>query len=192
MRLVPLAAVLALVLSACGGGDDESAPTTTRVRSSASTTTTAARGDTTSSPSTTEATSDSAALEDGRHFGFLKAVDTDAGTVEFDLAEMLTGEEGRAAAEAAGAIGPGETLDNDYYIRNRNDRLRTLRLADDVKLEVIDWPNCCEPVDGDLAEWAELFRPGADTTGRYRGPTSPYWLTVRGGVVVTIHEQYLP
>jgi hypothetical protein len=106
----------------------------------------------------------------------------------FDLAEFLTGD---AAAESAAEHGDESPPPNDYYIVNDNPRLRTLSIAGGAELRIVDWADCCDSfVVGDLGLLADaLVHP--DPTGAYR-PSSPFWITVEGGAIVTIEEQYLP
>jgi hypothetical protein len=133
-----------------------------------------------------------AELEDGKHFGFVEEVDPSNGTLVFDLAYFLTGE---AANEAAAEHGDEVPVPNDYYIVNDNDRLRTLTLADDVMLSLLDWNHCCdERFDGDLDTFARAIDEGMFEAGGfvYNGTFSPYWLTVENRQIVRIEEQYLP
>jgi hypothetical protein len=109
--------------------------------------------------------------------------------VTFDLAYFYTGDAAIQAAVEDGRIQPGEELDNDSYIRNRNPRLRTLALAPQLDIVIINWPNCCETARGDLQSFADAFTQATDL---YRGAGSPYWLTVESGGVVKIEEQYIP
>jgi hypothetical protein len=133
-----------------------------------------------------------AELDDGRHFGFVRSVDAEAGTFVYDLAEFLTGEEANQAAVEDGAIEEGDSVPNDYYIRNQNPRLRTLTLAEDARIQILDWAHCCDEfLDAELESFAQGFEED-DPTGTYRGETSPYWVTVEDGVVTQIQEQYLP
>jgi hypothetical protein len=61
------------------------------------------------------------ALPDGQ-VGYLRAIDLGAGTVTVDLAELLT----RTAAGDAYQDDTGQVLDGEqFYVRNRNPRLRT-------------------------------------------------------------------
>jgi hypothetical protein len=139
---------------------------------------------------TASATSSPAALEDGRHFGFIMSIDASGSAMVFDLALFLTGDAANQAAIEDGVIQPGETIDNDYYIRNNNTKLRDLVLSPDVQIVLVNWPNCCETtVSGALADFAASFTTPTDV---YHGAQSPYWLTVDGGVVTKIEEQYLP
>ncbi len=133
------------------------------------------------------------ALEDGRHFGFIQSVDADAGTVVFDLAYWLEGEE---AAEAAAEHGDEVPPPNDYYVVNDNPKVRTLRLADDLRIVLLDWERCCdETIEPDLDLFADVIAEGGFVRidGRlYYGTEGSYWLTVEGGEVRTIEEQYRP
>ena len=133
-----------------------------------------------------------APLQDGRHFGYVRAVDVDARTIEFDLAIFLSGKEANAAYHAAGGTGP---VPNDYFVVNDNPRLRTLALAPDAHLRLLDWNHCCETFfDGDLALFARAIGDQEDVTDGgliYRGQ-SQWWITVEHGVVTEIEEQYSP
>jgi hypothetical protein len=132
-------------------------------------------------------------LEDGRHFGYVRSVDVDGGAIEFDLAYFLSGEDANQAyQEATGDSGP---VPNDHFVVNDNPMLRTLALAPDVRLRLLDWNNCCDTFfDGDLAFFAEAIAEQADVTEGeliYRGQ-SQWWITVENGVVTEIEEQYSP
>ena len=106
----------------------------------------------------------------------------------FDLAEFLTGD---AAAEAAAEHGDESPPPNDYYIVNDNPRLRTLPIATDAELQIIDWTDCCDAlVVGDLRLFSDAL-VHVDPAGLYH-PSSPFWITVEGGAIATIEEQYLP
>jgi hypothetical protein len=134
-----------------------------------------------------------APLEDGRHFGYLRSVDPDARTIEFDLAYFLSGKEAdQAYQEATGDTGH---VPNDHFVVNDNPMLRTLALAPNVRLRLLDWNQCCETFfDGELSLFAQAIEQQADVTDGdliYRGQ-SQWWVTVRDGVVTQIEEQYAP
>lgn len=142
---------------------------------------------------------DNAPLEDGRHFGFVRAVHPAQGMIEFDLAYFLTGEEAdRAYQEATGETGP---VPNDYYVVNENPRLRKLPFADDLRLRLLDWTDCCDTFfEGEIDPFAEAIEEQTDVLvddvrGKdsfiYRGVSS-WWITIEDGVVVEIEEQYTP
>jgi hypothetical protein len=191
-----MTAALALVLAACARDEPASggtAPTTTAPTGvTAPTGPTATTGPTAPTGPTAEPPTE-AELEDGRHFGFVEAVDVAGATIEFDLAYFLTGEDANEAAAERGLETP---VPNDYFIVNDNPRLRTLALAPDLELALLDWANCCDEFfQGDLEAFAAAIDSGEQVTvgdDVYQGVASPYWLTVEGGVVVRIEEQYLP
>lgn len=132
-------------------------------------------------------------LEDGRHFGFVQSVDPAGASMVFDLAYFLTGEEANQASEAHGGENP---VPNDYYIVNDNPRLRTLSLSPDLRVLLVDWDHCCDRfVRIDLEDFAAAIAAEDPVTidGRlFYGSLSPFWLTVQGGLVTKIEEQYLP
>ena len=132
-------------------------------------------------------------LEDGPHFGYVRSVDADARTIEFDLANFLSGEEAdRAYQKVTGDTGP---VPNDHFVVNDNPMLRTLTLAPDVRLRLLDWNHCCETFfDGDLSLFAQAIEQQADVTDGgliYRGQ-SQWWITIENGFVTEIEEQYSP
>ncbi|MEW6059054.1 MAG: hypothetical protein AB1551_02755 [Actinomycetota bacterium] len=193
---LPIVLVLAgsLIVGACteeGGGETASgSPTISSPPSTSVSSSPTPSPEPTGSPSPSEAASP--VLEDGRHFGFIQSVDlsTQVPTLVFDLAYFLTGDE---ANEAAAEHGDEVPVPNDYYIVNDNPRLRTLTLDPDVRLELVDWANCCDAVFlGDLVPFAESFEETTYPSGPYKGGFSPYWLIVEHGVVVEIEEQFLP
>ena len=161
--------------------DDDNDPVT------AGATTTIGQGDggtttTVDGPSSTPTSSPAGVsedIEDGRHFGYFESVtigDVTA-TGEFDLALFFTGQ---AAIDAAAEDGIDD-YDLDYYIRNENDRLRTLVLDPHAEVTVIDYDNCCDAVDSNVPSFAVEITPE-------RG----CWVTVTNGIVTKIEEQFLP
>jgi hypothetical protein len=149
-------------------------------------------------PTSTESVSPTAdaspVIEDGRNFAFVKSVDTsvDPMTVTYDLAYFLTGDDAVRAAEQHGDEVPPP---NDYYIVNDNPKLRTVPLAPDARLVLLEWSRCCdETFDGSLTDFARALDEGEMSLGGhiYKGRLSPYWLIARDGQIVRIVEQYLP
>lgn len=141
-------------------------------------------------PSETEGPTPEAELEDGRHFGSIRSIDAETQTMRFDLAYFLTGEE---ANEAAAEHGDEVPVPNDYYIVNDNPRLRTLDVDPGVEVWVIDWANCCDPVEGEIQPFVDAFATRHHPwNALYQGRQAPYWVTVKDGLVVKIEVQYLP
>ena len=166
---------LALVAAGCGGGGaDKAAPEPTQ---------TSTQPAPTPGPSPAE------------QFGYIRSVSTagPAATLAFDEAEFLTGDAAQKAAEQDGVVAPGETVPNDYYIRNRDQTTQTLRIANDAKITAKRCPLCRHGRDGQLDPFLASFMKGRQTfADPYRGKYSLYWLTIRDGEVAAIDEQYVP
>lgn len=123
-------------------------------------------------------------------FGFVTGVDDSS--LRFAPAEWFVGDEANEAAADDGEIEPGESVPNDYYIRN-DERTEVVKRLDEraaVVLSTADrhnipTPRCVTPggfrrafLDPEL--WQESIL------------TSPYWLVESDGVVLRLVEQYLP
>jgi hypothetical protein len=159
----------------------------------------AGRGGEPVEPTETPPPLDEADLEDGRHFGYVTFVDVEARTIQFDLAIWLSGEEANRAYEEA--TGDPSGAPNDHFTVNENPRLRTLALAPDARVRLLDWNDCCDTFfDADLDVWAEViarknFENGdvVDDHGhRYSANAAQVWITVQDGVVTLVEEQYTP
>lgn len=185
-----LTLTLALIAAACNDGATVSDPTGTSSPTAPETTSPTQEPSETPEPSETESQTPVPELEDGRHFGSIVSIDVPTQTMRFDLAYFLTGDE---ANQAAAEHGDEVPVPNDYYIVNDNPRLRTLAIAPNVDVWVIDWSNCCELVHGEAQPFVDAFatkNPAWDAL--YQGSEAPYWVTVADGVVVKIEVQYLP
>jgi hypothetical protein len=166
---------LALVAAGCGGGGaDKAAPEPTQ---------------TSNQPAPTPGPS---AAE---QFGYIRSVSTagPVATLAFDEAQFLTGDAAQKAAEEDGVVAPGETVPNDYYIRNRDQTTQTLRIANDARITAKRCPLCRHGRDGQLEPFLASFMKGRQTfADPYRGKYSLYWLTIKDGEVAAIDEQYVP
>jgi hypothetical protein len=116
-------------------------------------------------------------LADGRYDAYVRKVDPDRDLIVVDLVQVFTGD---AAVEAA--IEDGMDRDaakvRDTYVRNQNDRLRTLEMAGDVRVNLL---GACEST-GREDLFSQLI---ADA--RY-GDLFYYTLRVQDGLVQRIDE----
>jgi hypothetical protein len=135
-----------------------------------------------------------------RQLAFVGSIDSGDETIVADYAEWLTGEEALLAAREDGWIGQDQELDNDFYIRNRNPRLRTLPMAEEAAIVLY----ACYPDEGpcltleavDRDTWSSLLsdpEAGYELVGWawYGSGYSPYWLIIDDGLVVQVSEQYV-
>jgi hypothetical protein len=122
------------------------------------------------------------ATEDGTWSA--RVVEAESGVVVLDEVEILSGAAAEAARAEDGQPHPGADAP---YVRNRNARLRTLPVAADVQVQVIDCPQ-----DGcGLVPWtyADLV---AGRPLPYGTPSIPFSVTVVDGRVVALTELYFP
>lgn len=124
-------------------------------------------------------------LSDGRHPAYLTAVDAKSGKVTLDLVQFFTG---TAATQAATEDGAAEVPPpNDYWVRNGNSLLRTLTLTYDATITVNtlaaeETGNSRKDVTITLAKLASY----PSLANRL------FWITVSGGAITALTEQYLP
>jgi hypothetical protein len=130
-------------------------------------------------------------LQDGRQFGLIKSVDeTSPGTIVFDPADQLTGEE---ADRAAAAHGDEVPVANDSYKVNDDPTVHTLALSPDVEIRLINWDDRCDTVpDPDGFEYCTADPEGFKASFRGSDNYWGFWVTLEDGVVVKIEEQYHP
>jgi hypothetical protein len=201
---VLLALAGAITAIALGGGDQDVAagptdePTVTAPTSPTGTTgpsigPTGSTGTTGSSNPGCSGTPAPASLADGTYFGFLESIDVGSEVSGFDLACFYTGDE---ANEQAAARGDEVPVPNDVYIVNDNPSIRDVPVDPAVELMLIDWNACCETspgaeLDALASALGELDLVEIDGF-RYAGGLSPYWITIEGGRIVGIEEQFLP
>ncbi len=189
-----MAVVLAGGSALASCGDDDATPTTSEAITT-STVVPASTGPTTSTTSTTAPGGSTTsipedvpgdALPDGDQVGYLRAIDLGAGTVTVDLAELLTG----TAAADAYQDDTGQVLDGEqFYVRNRNPRLRTVPIDPSGSYAVIYAATCCGPTSVTLDGLAEAI--GGDWQG-ITAPDPPFNLTVEGGTVTAAVQMYQP
>jgi hypothetical protein len=117
-------------------------------------------------------------LADGAYPGYIRQVNTRGDYVVVDLVQVF---HDKAAVEAA--IADGQSRDTAQYLytylRNQNSRLRTLRLGDGLRVNLLG-ADCEAPISAKLNTLAAHIRSGAN---QYY-----YQLTVTGGAVQRIQE----
>lgn len=218
IRPVSIAAIAlvsgVLLVGGCGGDDtaDGADPTTTAASRSTSTTsaptptsststtvadggagstTTAAVGVTTTAGGSDAASAD--AVPDGTSFGYVTAINIGGSTVTIDIAELLTGDAAVTAAIEDGALEPGETsIDNDYYVRNKNPKLRTVTVGPTAPVNVLSSPGSPDLESGNLQKLAEALTAVPVGDPAEGGPRLPVQIVARGGLISRIDEVFFP
>lgn len=191
-RNVVIVVVIVLLLLLLGAGyllandgdEDPASPSVSPTRSSEPSPTEDPTPSETAPPTVT-ISPEPVVLEDGRHFVFTNGAKTGANaSLTFDLAEFYQGQDAIDAATAH-----GDEATNDYYIVNDNPKLRTLPVAPDVVVRYIPAMSCCELKPGNFDAFAEAVN---DTNQTDYFIQAPWWITVDGGQIVEIEQQYLP
>jgi hypothetical protein len=177
-RGILMVAVLA-VIGACSDDDgDDSVEAEV-------TTTTAAPTTTTSLPPISTPPEPTTDLADGRHPVHITTVAAADRKLTVDVIQFLTGD---AAARAAAEDGEESPPPNDYYVRNVNPRLRTLPVAVDAPVTL-------------NALLVEETRDGTDRSVTFdrlasfapeRLRVAIVWITLEGGTITAIEEQFVP
>jgi hypothetical protein len=115
-------------------------------------------------------------------------------TITYDPARMLTGDEARTAAVAAGVINQGEDLPNDFFISNPDLNTMTAELAQGAFVVLgFDSNLAITEVVLDRDAFVGVLN-GVDPETYYgivAGQT-PVTLHLRGGVVTGAEQVYLP
>lgn len=119
-------------------------------------------------------------LPDGRWYGLVDRAENDL--LRFDLACWFSGDAAIRAAEEDGAESPPP---NDYHIRNDRDLLRNL--AVDPEAPVVWYPDGGDPAEVTTIPYREWRSDREDRTFQLA-----VWLTVQGGRVVGVDEQWVP
>ncbi len=168
-----------------------SSTTTTVADGGAGSTTTAAVGVTTTAGGSDAASAD--AVPDGTSFGYVTAINIGGSTVTIDIAELLTGDAAVTAAIEDGALEPGETsIDNDYYVRNKNPKLRTVTVGPTAPVNVLSSPGSPDLESGNLQKLAEALTAVPVGDPAEGGPRLPVQIVARGGLISRIDEVFFP
>lgn len=190
IAVVALGVVLAVVF--VEDGDDEptsQAPSTTVAPTTGAPATT---GDDASAPAPTEAPppAEAPVLEDGRYAAYLTGLDVGARTIEVDVIQFLTGDEAIAAYLEDNPDDPGGPP-NDYYIVNDNPRLRELPVGGGVAITMLDWDGGFAPMTVAFEDMPAHLAADPILDDARLWP-NPLWVTVEGGTVTAVEEQYTP
>ena len=116
-------------------------------------------------------------LADGSYDGYVRKVDPDRDLIVVDLVQVFKGDDAVRAAIEDGIDRQAAEV-RDTYVRNQNDRLRTLEMASGVRLHLL---GSCDSTGRE-----ELFSKLIKDAGY--GDLFYYTLRVQGGMVQRIDE----
>jgi hypothetical protein len=129
---------------------------------------------------------DIAAITDGEISARIAGIHPAIGELDLDQVDVLSGDDAREAAIAAGFIEPGDDVPNDVFIADRDGAARRLRLTPTAKVSLIACPAACESTDVPAHQLLD------GTATPLNGDHAVFTVTVSGGHIVAIHEVYLP
>ena len=130
-------------------------------------------------------------------FGYIRSLVRKQGRFElrFDPAFWLSGTTANRAAVADGVIAPGDTVPNDYYIRNESRRVLTYIVPRTARVTVLTnpgaGPRSTRITVGELAAIVEGRNPRSRPLydeGNHLG----YWATISNDTVIRLDQQYQP
>jgi hypothetical protein len=114
--------------------------------------------------------------------------------LRFDPALWLGGVTAQRAAEADGAIGPGEPVPNDYYIRDEGRRALTFLVPASARATVLTSTGGIQSTRVPISELAQIVR-GKNPNRRKlydRANGLGYWIRYTTDTVRTLDQQYQP
>ena len=111
---------------------------------------------------------------------FIEAYDEKTRMLSFDEIEWVMQTDTGRVSE----LGLDAELDfpNGFYIYNENDQTNRLKVAEDAKVYLVNWNDLANPTVTDVNGLTE----------RMAECQTPYYLTIKDGVIVEILEQYVP
>ena len=117
--------------------------------------------------------------------------------IKIDYVDFLVGAAADAAAVADGFIVPGEHVDNDYYVRNNNTKLRTFTVSNSVSIVTYSRADPIDAADppcswGDFYDFWNLIGPPLPAD---MGLNEGLWWIERDpttNAIVKIEQQWVP
>ncbi len=82
------------------------------------------------------------------------------------------------------------SMPNGYYIHNESEETETLSFAESCLFHILDWHDGYVPIDVTLEEYIRTMAERIQTDGTII--PIPYHVTIEGGEIIDIQEQYIP
>ena len=127
-------------------------------------------------------------------FGYIRSLAGQGGAyrMRFDPALWLSGATANRAAVEDGAIRPGETVPNDYYIRNESQRQLTYAVPANARVTIVTVGAGPRSTRISVAELATIVKGRNPRKRKLYGPSLGYWARIVGDRVTRLDQQYQP
>ncbi len=129
-----------------------------------------------------------------KQFGYIKDVYLKKGKyyLIINYAQWMVGDEADKAAVEDGIIPAGEHVDNDYYIRDKNNKLRTFEIANSsiALMKTYNESGVINPKKIKIEQFAEIW-DSLDHRVQILA-SAPYWVWIKDKTVTKIEEQFVP
>jgi hypothetical protein len=113
--------------------------------------------------------------------------------LRFDPAFWLSGETANRAAIEDGVIPPGDTVPNDYYIRNESGRTLAYAVPRSAHVTILTVPGTGpRSTRIPVSELAAITKGGNPRGRKLYGRSLGYWARIKGDRVVRLDQQYQP
>ncbi len=130
-----------------------------------------------------------------KEFGYIKSFGKTNGydNMVIDYAQFLTGAKADAAAVKDGVIAVGEHVDNDYYISNKNTRLRTHDIDPDAPVHMKTYSSSggIKPTTITMKQFMKIW-DSINPHDKVLANDIGYWVVLEDEVVKSVTEQYVP
>ncbi len=130
-----------------------------------------------------------------KEFGYIKSFGKTNGydNMVIDYAQFLAGAKADAAAVKDGVIAAGEHVDNDYYISNKNTRLRTHDIDPDAPVHMKTYSSSgdIKPTTITMKQFMKIW-DSINPHDKVLANDIGYWVVLEDEVVKSVTEQYVP
>jgi len=114
--------------------------------------------------------------------------------MRFDPALWLSGQTANRAAVEDGAIPPGETVPNDYYIRNESRQQLTYTVLPGARVTIVSMSGTggLRSTRIAVSELAAIVKGGNPKQRKLYGRHLGYWARIVGDRAIALDQQYQP
>ena len=129
-------------------------------------------------------------------YGYVRSLAPSGGgyRLRFDPAFWLSGDTANRAAVEDRAIPQGDTVPNDYYVRNESKKQLTYTVPRAAKVTVVtnEFLSGLQSTRIAVSELAAIVKGGNPKKRKLFGPSLGFWARIAGDRVTALDQQYQP